>query len=110
MRTGVFIGSLAFAAGAAAQVFPGQEPKSMAPARSGAEAPTTVRQPTPDRNQFSPGAMRIQIEGAGRSGLGDVASLSASAPSATSLPFTRSTISGTARRYVSSSGAPLWNL
>ena len=60
-----FIGGLALATSAAAQTFPSQEPKSMAPVRSGADTPTSVRQPTPDRNQFSPGAMPIQIEGTG---------------------------------------------
>jgi hypothetical protein len=53
------------AADAAAQMFPGQGPKSMAPVRSGTDTPTTVRQPTPDRNQFSSGVMPIQIEGSG---------------------------------------------
>lgn len=65
MRLWMFFGSLAYAVSAAAQMFPGQEPKSMAPVRSGAEAPASVRQPTPDRNQFNSGAMPIQIEGAG---------------------------------------------
>ena len=65
MRIWIFISSIAFAANAAAQMFPGQEPKSMAPVRSGADTPANVRQPTPDRHQFSPGAMPIQIEGSG---------------------------------------------
>ena len=65
MRTWVLVGTLAYAASAAAQMFPGQEPKSMAPVRSGADTPASVRQPTPDRHQFSPGAMPIQIEGSG---------------------------------------------
>jgi hypothetical protein len=59
------MGSVALAGSAAAQTFPPQEPKSMAPARSGADTPASVRQPTPSRHQFSPGAMPIQIEGAG---------------------------------------------
>jgi hypothetical protein len=67
MRTGIFVASLAFAAVATAQTFPGQEPKSMAPVRSASEAPATVRQPTPDRHQFSSPVMPIQIEGAGLS-------------------------------------------
>jgi len=59
------MGSLALAANAAAQTFPGQEPKSMAPVHSATDTPTSVRQPTPSRHQFSPGAMPIQIEGSG---------------------------------------------
>ena len=67
MRTALLVSSLAFAASAAAQMFPGQEPKSMAPVRSGSDTPASVRQPTPDRNQFNSGAMPIQIEGSGLS-------------------------------------------
>jgi hypothetical protein len=65
MRAWVLVGSLAFGTGAAAQGFPGQEPKSAAPVRSGTEPSPSLRHPTPDRNQFNSGAMPIQIEGAG---------------------------------------------
>jgi hypothetical protein len=65
MRICVLISGLAFASNAVAQTFPGQEAKSMAPVHSGTDTPTSVRQPTPSRHQFSPGAMPIQIEGSG---------------------------------------------
>ena len=65
MRAWLLIGSLAWAAGAAAQTFPSQEPKSTAPTGSITEPSSSIRQPTPSRHQFSSPVMPIQIEGAG---------------------------------------------
>lgn len=68
MRALGFAFGLAFAGAALAQMFPGQEPKSMAPTRSVNEPSSpAVRQPTPDRQQFSSPVMPIQIEGSGLS-------------------------------------------
>lgn len=68
MRAAVTAFGLAFAGAALAQMFPGQEPKSSPPTRSVNEPNSpALRQPTPDRQQFSSPVMPIQIEGAGLS-------------------------------------------
>ena len=64
MRSWIFASCWVFAAGAAAQTFPSQEPRNSAPA-PGMTSDQNLRQPTPDRHQFSSPVMRIQIEGGG---------------------------------------------